>query len=1029
MKSLFSFLSCVAACLTCVAQIPEYLPTDGLIAWYPFNGNSNDESGQENHGVLNGGTWIEDRNGQGHSALFLDGIDDFIEIPNSDQLNFAENVSFTVAFWWQPGPTMTHSGFNGIIGKSYPSGTQPGRGWQLGITGSEIKLESRAGFSFSNEWDNPYCGFEFPFTPSQLDAPSLVVLEFNKELLQNRLFVNGVEWANSPCVNLNQPMDNSHPLLIGLERERNFYSSGHFDDVGIWNRVLSAEEINMLLTGQAASSVPEYVLSEGLVAWWGMDGNGEDSHTGTHDATNLTATPAADRFGNENGALMFSGSDEMRGPGGGNMDAGLSNAITLSCWLNASQFAQNQGTAVFRHSPSGVYYNWALHLSPLGDDSDSHHPYFLAGQSLFENNGGNIADFALELGEWHHVVLRVVDGLVDMHVDGIEVFSNQTNGSFQTTSNAEFVFGSTNNTPANDSFIGLMDDVGVWNRGISDAEILALYQVQSPTMGCTDETACNFNPEATVDDESCFEAPFIAAFGVDADSVSTCSGEGISLSAMGTTSALDSTLLDSFTMTFHSAYSRTTPLLELGKTYRIISNGRFGYADWWPHLDPAYNYAWDIETQTKVNCNGTQDAQEQVGWLFDNESNFQRPDNNYHNNDNDAFCDGSDKTYFWTLTGDGLSHEFSWEDCCYGDNSGSLDFWLYELTGVPGGPETTWSTGDQGASTELTPSESQWVTLTTMLDGISLCQDSIWIEVVTSGCNDENACNYSMLDVCSVDCVYPLVGEDCEAGAVACAEGTVWDAESQTCVVAIPAYLNEPGEAAILNPCYFDSNGNGLVEVTDLMNVLSVYGMECGDVPETGEFSCGDPLGYQGYDYETVLIGEQCWFAENLRAEQYLNGEQIVQSLSNNDWQEISSGAVHFQPSIFNTTEALYNWHVINDARGLCPTGWHVSAPNDWESLIAFAGESNAAKKLKSVDGWFELSGTDDFGFQGLPVGYRSHADGQFKGEQYNGFFWTPSEVDSHPQFFLLDSAFDNVLSDFSDKNAGFSVRCIIDTE
>ena len=126
---------------------------------------------------------------------------------------------------------------------------------------------------------------------------------------------------------------------------------------------------------------------------------------------------------------------------------------------------QNRGTAVFRHSLLG-FIKWALHLSPLGDDSDSHHPYFLAGQSLFENNGGNIADFALELGEWHHVVLRVVDGLVDMHVDGIEVFSNQTNGSFQTTSNAEFVFGSTNNTPANDSFIGLMDDVGVWNRGI-----------------------------------------------------------------------------------------------------------------------------------------------------------------------------------------------------------------------------------------------------------------------------------------------------------------------------------------------------------------------------------------------------------------------------------------------------------------------------------------------------------------------------------------------------------------------------------
>ena len=97
-----------------------------------------------------------------------------------------------------------------------------------------------------------------------------------------------------------------------------------------------------------------------------------------------------------------------------------------------AQFAQNQGTAVFRHSPPGVYYSWAA-LVPLGDDSNSNHPYFLAGQSLFENNGGNVSEFALQLGDWHHVMLRVVDGLVNMHVDSIEVFSNQTNSSFQTT--------------------------------------------------------------------------------------------------------------------------------------------------------------------------------------------------------------------------------------------------------------------------------------------------------------------------------------------------------------------------------------------------------------------------------------------------------------------------------------------------------------------------------------------------------------------------------------------------------------------
>ena len=220
-----------------------------------------------------------------------------------------------------------------------------------------------------------------------------------------------------------------------------------------------------------------------------------------------------------------------------------------------------------------------------------------------------------------------------------------------------------------------------------------------------------------------------------------------------------------------------------------------------------------------MNCNGTQDASEDVRWLFDGNANFQRPDNDYHNNDNNAFCNGSDKTYAWTIEGDGEAHIISWEDCCYGDNSGSLDFWLYELTGASGGPEATWSTGDSGTTIEWMPTASQWVTLTATLDGLALCQDSIWIQVATGGCNDQDACNFNLLDECATDCVYPLLGDDCEAGAVACATGTIWDPESQLCIVANPS----------------DTNFDGCVSMTDLLDLLTVFGT-CNEVP----WSCGD---------------------------------------------------------------------------------------------------------------------------------------------------------------------------------------------
>ena len=46
------------------------------------------------------------------------------------------------------------------------------------------------------------------------------------------------------------------------------------------------------------------------------------------------------------------------------------------------------------------------------------------------------------------------------------------------------------------------------------------------------------------------------------------------------------------------------------------------------------------------------------------------------------------------------------------------------------------------------------------------------------------------------------------------------------------------------------------------MELLSSFGTMC-EEPETVEFTCGDPMNYHGYDYATVQIGEQCWFAEN----------------------------------------------------------------------------------------------------------------------------------------------------------------------
>ena len=64
-------------------------------------------------------------------------------------------------------------------------------------------------------------------------------------------------------------------------------------------------------------------------------------------------------------------------------------------------------------------------------------------------------------------------------------------------------------------------------------------------------------------------------------------------------------------------------------------------------------------------------------------------------------------------------------------------------------------------------------------------------------------------------------------------------------------------KCVVANP---ENNFDGCVQLNDLLDLLQAYG-NCAEVAE--ESWQWYPLEYQGYDYATVLIGEQCWFAEN----------------------------------------------------------------------------------------------------------------------------------------------------------------------
>lgn len=73
--------------------------SDGLVACYPFTGNADDESGNGNHGVVIGATLTEDMFGNSESAYYFDGVNDYIRVPHSSDLNINTATGFTIGMW------------------------------------------------------------------------------------------------------------------------------------------------------------------------------------------------------------------------------------------------------------------------------------------------------------------------------------------------------------------------------------------------------------------------------------------------------------------------------------------------------------------------------------------------------------------------------------------------------------------------------------------------------------------------------------------------------------------------------------------------------------------------------------------------------------------------------------------------------------------------------------------------------------------------------------------------------------------
>ena len=192
---------------------------------------------------------------------------------------------------------------------------------------------------------------------------------------------------------------------------------------------------------------------------------------------------------------------------------------------------------------------------------------------------------------------------------------------------------------------------------------------------------------------------------------------------------------------------------------------------------------------------------------------------------------------------------------------------------------------------------------------------------------------------------------------------------------------------------------------------------------------------YDGYTYDLVAIGDQCWFAENLRNEHYANGEAIPGDLSDGDWSSTTSGAVTVYGEGTSTVWSgsddevsnladygrLYNWYAVDDARGLCPSGWHVPTDGEFMTLemelgmseseandLGYRGTDQGTQMKSSASDSPSWDGTNTSGFSGLAGGFRNY-NGDFLSGGDTGCFWSASAYGTYAWGRLLDGGFTEV--------------------
>lgn len=422
------------------------IPTDGLVAFYPFNGNANDESGQNNNGIVHGATLTTDRCGENNKAYYFNGIDEYIEVPYNFSL-----TEVTVCGWIKADQIPQEGA---IIFKTseYFSDT-----WGLYLRDDLHILEDINDHNLQIYHTTITSDWHF-FTAVLTDE------------LVNKLYVDGV-LVGTGQLSLDDWASYQGQLYIGQRGTSswNGFFSGKIDDIRIYDRALSLYEIRQLYNTSCSNF--------GLCAFYPFNGNAHDESGNGNNGIVFGATLTTDRCGIPNSAYLFDGyNDYIELPS--SVALNTDNSFSIVAWICNEAITSD-----------GKYTNNAIYGQTDGY-ADNDYPIVLFEIWSDNNLRGAIRGIAppsldvratnpLQNNTWYQVAM-VRDAPTDslyLYINGILVGSGENKLIGNTASNDAVSIGAYIDDLQTfyHFFCGKIDDVLIYNKELTKSEISNLY--------------------------------------------------------------------------------------------------------------------------------------------------------------------------------------------------------------------------------------------------------------------------------------------------------------------------------------------------------------------------------------------------------------------------------------------------------------------------------------------------------------------------------------------------------------------------